>query len=247
MPAFVDTTSQHFIESVENNTISNIYTIINDTLYYTDCYSKAQIYDDINVVLFQQNTYFPWVDKKYEKRIKRLITMLFISNLEYIRGKYVLTHDMRSILKNLVHTCVIILNSINSRKKYNIDLKDIQKYLNIDYGGAGINTSTTLFLIQTININNELIDFTNIYKINEHNRCIRYLINFILIFYKLFSDPTVKNNEDIIDFCNIYKLTQLWAPLDKADSNNIAEEIRNKYTKLLKTIVEIGRVLLLIF
>ena len=247
MPAFADSTSQHFIESIENNTVSNIYTIIDKTLYYTDCYSKAQIYDDINIVLFQQNTYFPWVDKKYEKRIKRLITMLFISNLEYSGGKYTLNHKMRSILKNLVHTCVIILNSLSSGNRYNIDVADIKKYLNINYGGSCTNINTILFLIKTININNELIDFTNIYKINEDYRCIRYLLNFILIFYKLFSDNTAKNNEDIIDFCNIYKFVQLWTPFDKADSDYIAGEIRNKYTKLLKTIVEIGRVLLLIF
>jgi hypothetical protein len=205
-----------------------------------------QIYDDINIVLFRQNTFFPWVDKKYEKRIRRLMTMLFISNLSYANGKYTLIKEARSILKDLVNTCVIIFSSL-SQPIYTINYRDIQKYIDQNYAQIDINTQTTQFLVDTININNELIDFCNIYKINKKYSFIKYLINFILIYYKLFSDNSSANNRAIVEFTNIYRFGQLWTQFDIADSDNVARDMKNKYTKLLKTIIEIGRVLLLIF
>jgi hypothetical protein len=247
IPTFNDSTAIHFIHSIQNNMTVGISNVIDNTFLYTDCYSMTQIYDDINIILFQQNTYFPWADKKYEKRIKRLVTMLFISNLSIINGRYVLNNTTRSMLKNLIQTCIIIINSLNTGNEYDIDFANILKYLEPDPSGINLDIRTATYLIKTSNINNEFIDFVSIYKINKSYTDIRYLINFILIFYNLFSIKSTQNDKDIVLFCNIYRYLQGWVLFDINDSTYIISDLRNKYAKMIKTIIEIGRILLLIF
>lgn len=247
IPSFQDVTAQHFIKNSENQNISNIFKVIDDTFLYSDCYSKTEIYEDLNIVLFSQNTYFPWVDKKYDKRIRRLITMLVISNLVFNNGKYALESKMKNILKNLIYTCVTIYNSLNSGGDYNVDLSNIKKYIINDYSNIFDNINIIAFIIDSIDKNNQLIDYRTIFKINTNYDCIKYLLNFILIFYKLFSDTSDANNMDIVKFSNAYRIEQLWEPFDQTNSNNVVAELKKKYSILLKTIIDNGQVLLLIF
>jgi len=246
MPSFQDATAQHFIKNSDNDNIANIFKIIDNVFLYTDCYSKTEIYDDLNVVLFSQNTYFPWVDKKYDKRIRRLITMLVISKLVFTNGRYTLGTEMRQILKNLIFTCVVIYNSLNSGIDYNIDYNEIRKYM-VDESNHDIKINVIAHMINSVNKNNQLVDFRTIVNINNKYQCIRYLLNLILIFYKLFSQNSDTHNENIVKFINAYKIEQLWEPFDVSDSNNVVAELKKKYTVLLKTIIDNGQILLLIF
>jgi hypothetical protein len=247
LPAFQDLTAQHFIKKNGNQKVSNIYKIVDGTFLYTDCYSKIEIYDDLNIVIFSQNTYFPWVDKKYDKRIRRLIALLVIANLVFANGKYTLEPDTRTILKNLIYTCVIIYNSLTADKDYNMDFNNIKKYIVPDSSINYVDVEVVAFIVNTIDVNNELVDYRSIFKINEKYSSLKYLLNLIFIFYKLFSNKSDSNNKNIVRFLNAYRTEQLWEPFDEADSNNIVAELKKKYIKLLKTIIDNGQVFLLIF
>lgn len=246
IPNYTDKTAIHFIESIQDE-LSYLQTTIDNNLYFTNCYSQIQIYDDLCVVLFQQNTFFPWDDKKYEKRIKRLITMLIISNLEDIDGVYKIKSYMRRKIKELINTCIIIYNDVISGTDYEINSLDISKYLNLDNITIPITEDIAKYILQTMDIDHEYIDFRYIFKISNKYSEIKYLLNFIFVYYKLFSKVSDANNLNIIKFMNVYKEKQLWENFDITNANEILEELKENFVSLLKSIIYTGRLLLIIF
>lgn len=246
MPWFTDDTSKHFIHNTQEK-LAHISSVIDDNFYFTNCYSKKQIYEDLEIILFQQNTFFPWEDKKYQKRIKRLITMLFITDLELINGKFKLRQETRKKIKELVNTSVKFINDVKTNADYVIQIEEIKKYVDLEHENIGITTDIVSYVINTFDRGNLDQDFRYLFKINNKYESIKCLLNFIFVFYKLFSKNNDTNNIKIIEFINIYKEKQLWEKLDVSNANNIVSELKDNYISLLETIIYTSKILLIIF
>ena len=77
IPKFNDINLSKFRDNFNLESFNTFFSILNFTdndISYLNIitYSLEYLLDDLNLVLFKQNTFMPWIDSKYEKRINRL-------------------------------------------------------------------------------------------------------------------------------------------------------------------------------
>ena len=77
IPKFNDINLNKFRDNFNLESFNTFFSILNFTdndINYLNIitYSLEYLLDDLNLVLFKQNTFMPWIDSKYEKRINRL-------------------------------------------------------------------------------------------------------------------------------------------------------------------------------
>lgn len=98
-----DDVQQKSINDMVKNDGGIALTFINHKGYKYPFYTPDFLFADLTYILFIQEVY-PWVDRKYEKRLKRYITMGIVydlskNNAEYIKGNI---HNIYKILLPLV-------------------------------------------------------------------------------------------------------------------------------------------------
>ena len=91
-----DTFARHYNNDPLHNKL-NYKLSFNDKQFTVESYNPAYMVYDLEGVLFTQNSYTPWVDGKYEKRIKRLLFIFGVSsskNYDYLRIINILSTNM---------------------------------------------------------------------------------------------------------------------------------------------------------
>ena len=191
-------------------------------------YNLEYLIDDLNMVLYKQNTFIPWIDIKYEKRINRLCCLsLLLIIKKNIRSNNIKTHIDNLIknlenLKDLFEIYPINKNTINKIKK-NIEnnIKNKNDCLFTKEMLSNFLYSHEYF--KYYNINNDIENIFNlslefIYNIinievnNDNNNNLYNFLNYKLESYNYkFIDDNEKDNyirntykTEFIDFLNKY-------------------------------------------
>ena len=125
----------HFTKlNFNNNNNSNILS-----------YNISYLTEDINVMLFKQNVYIPWFDKKYKKRLKRFIflnVLLFLQRADDINQRIILTEEYNNLIvhleilyKNLKRYFLLynnnLLNPLNNNAGHRINRNNVRNMNNI--------------------------------------------------------------------------------------------------------------------
>jgi hypothetical protein len=125
----------HFTKlNFNNNNNSNILS-----------YNISYLTEDINVMLFKQNVYIPWFDKKYKKRLKRFIflnVLLFLQRADNINQRIILTEEYNNLIvhleilyKNLKRYFLLynnnLLNPLNNNAGHRINRNNVRNMNNI--------------------------------------------------------------------------------------------------------------------
>ena len=159
----------HYFSKLDNNKLE-CYNILTTNLKYT--------IKDLNCVLYEQNTFIPWNDLKYNKRIFRLLFLMFIVYYK----------------KAVSYSCVDLVDSILNKFIKNLTelSKAIETYF--DNKNSNVNNEITKNLILSL-INNI------IYYNNNNNLLNQYtLFNFYdyqnKLFFKIkYYDSSILDNE----------------------------------------------------
>jgi len=90
-------------------------------------YSIDYLMYDLETILFKQPEY-PWEDRKYAKRIRRLLFLYFVDMITNLKGKTLA--QMQKYLIAIKSFCVLPFTSINSIKDINEYTKHVENFLN---------------------------------------------------------------------------------------------------------------------
>ena len=159
----------HYFSKLDNNKLE-CYNILTTNLKYT--------IKDLNSILYEQNTFIPWNDLKYNKRIIRLLFLMFV--VYYKKAKL---YNCVDLVDDVLNTFIQNLSHLSTA---------IQTYFTNK--NNDINNDSTKNLILTL-INNI------IYNNNDNNLLNLYtLLNFYdyknKSFFKIkYYDPSIKSNE----------------------------------------------------
>ena len=240
IPRYDDNTRIKVINDInQHGHIGNITRDITGNIYSIDSYSLDDTIEDLYNVLFIQNIDFPWADIKYDKRIKRLIILLFL--------KVIITNDVSIIHKLLYFTKTLITTNIQDNDpnsntvlsdkfiEYLFLQRDQNNLLTIipnvdcDYIKKYTNMLLHEYIFNLINYdnNNKIIihnDFNNINHLvitNVKWHCYNYLR---------------KNNQlpELINIINKSRRRYLWNDVNLIDIN----EMFNKYNSFIQILVD---------
>lgn len=110
---------------------------------------------DLVTILFSQNTFYPWFDNKYEKRIKRLLFLYLIHDKNTTVPYLILINRISTCMLNYIRTGNLIdLQFINSLAKYDV--------LNDDFKNLAINIISHGDNLKSINFAHDNLYFNNI-------------------------------------------------------------------------------------
>jgi hypothetical protein len=138
IPKQEDSTRQHFCDNIKKNT--NIIDYIYDgQVIYMRLYSISYLLKDLIGVLFIASSIFPWLDKKYEKRVDRLglLYAQYAENL-YKTSDKTAPLFLLSIYKLYSYFCIsykqnnLSINTILLFIREFIDLMDLNGYKTTD-------------------------------------------------------------------------------------------------------------------
>ena len=233
IPQFNDSSRKIFFSHYKGDELL----IINDkkiNKIITICsYSIKDIYDDIVYVVFIQNSFLPWVDPKFDKRIMRLLLFSVMEASE--KNKLNLFHDFITL-------CDSINYSISNDKDLDYNMFEkffINEKLSKDILNPREYIKTVLDHVKYNYNDKYYFDILNLNpKYNDYNTIVRTII-LLAVIYK-YSD------QDMIDFINYYRSYCMMVPY-QTKIEQIAEETRKNFKKLLATIVNTGYILYYVY
>jgi len=214
IPHYTTSDVHHIFEQMDNPIIVNKpiisynINILNKQIFQINSYSYNNFIDDLETVLFYQNSP-PWLDNKYEKRIKRLLMLYSVDLLKKINNADAIRYyrERFDSLKDNIHAIINNLNPtnpqiVNNRQIVNVvrifnDIRTIINRIFSDYPSAQYNNLYIEFLkIKLISRppdrNLWISKYTNQPILNINDQIIRYMN----------TNPTLINDEF---YNNIYK------------------------------------------
>ena len=216
-----------------NQTIPPIITIpVNVNKISLFAYDAETILEDLEVVLAGQKSVSPWSDLKYEKRLIRLITFIFIAN-------YTKIVDVRESQNNMLNIKKILILFYNLHKHYNKKtILDLKYITDIMIGSNDINKlNVILHIKENIMHYNKKKYFNLDYIINEKIPLYDSFLPLLISLYCV--SDNADNQSKFITDSNVYFL-QI--------SNKInSDEIENKIKILLNILYDYGFKLCYIF
>jgi hypothetical protein len=247
IPTYFDTTKKLFLDEVNHYGIYTYTLSINNHNYYIDCYNLDQLIHDLINVLYGQNTFIPWVDPKYEKRIERLIILNTI-NLIDINNIISIKNNEFDIFKKLLDIINDIYNHINIiTNNNNFPYNSFIDYLS--YDSPILNSFTpitpdnklfyTKFKIENIFDSNNLFIIIDPIKSNIKYNYYKKIIDSILIWGRLY----YVDNNIILDFLNKARTAYIWDKYlitDTIDNTPIIDFNKNKFKKIVQSFINIG-------
>lgn len=188
----------------------------NKTISYIVSFNIENILYDLSYVLFGTNSFIPFHDTKYSKRIFRLLFFIKLnSKLENDSIIYQMNYD---IINKLIHTINIINNNINISSEFNNILSELllNKKINIEE----FDISKPIY---------EILQFNNYFK------PLKELYSFIILFTYLI----LNNNKNLL--FNICKINFEYYQIidDFILSNNVDSfyyNFKNEFIKFINTI-----------
>ncbi len=178
----------------------------------------SYIIDDLSRILFR-NSVAPWMDKKYFKRIGRLLFFIGIDSINKNIGNYVLSHLARLFIS---------INFKIAGKQYN--KKDIDVFISDT-------PNNRKYIIERLNYR----DFANLVDINEDFYDIRYFVNFMLIMSELYND-----DYQLFTILNYYRKMYGYVAMNNDDlvvfKNNFVDFLRSTLNTLVTTIAIVSSI-----
>lgn len=205
-------------------------------------YGPDNITHDLLYILFSQNTFEPWLDKKFQKRIIRSIYFVVLNRA--LKTK--ISND-RSYMDNFltfIEFCISIKNSMqnpNDTTYWNFVEKMAMSKNNITKQES---TNIMKFYIKYLEFKTRqsVEVFTN-YLILDLIADEYSDVSEIIISFLFWASIMNKNNTDIKDYMNIERDIYKWVPLEpKTDFelNLLVTDIKNNVHKLIDTIINVG-------
>jgi hypothetical protein len=240
IPRFEDISRKSFFQHITHHGYYPVSLKFNKIHIHS--YSPSEVLEDLIYVLTNQNSIEPWLDKKYEKRLIRMI-VLMIMIIEYneLLPYYDPFHPRPdyNIYKDFFTLCYAIYEySKNENKEIdNYPYHIVSKFIN-GYDDANIlNNKYIREYLRTIK-NNSLKWFntSEILKpilIHQKYESINQLVETIILWSFLIKF----DNENLIESLNKYLISYLQTPI--YNSTNITEP-RQKFKTLLEIIFDYG-------
>jgi len=180
-------------------------------------YNLEYLIDDLNMVLYKQNTFIPWIDMKYKKRLNRLCCLsLLLIIKKNIGNKNIQTHIDNLIknlenLKDLFQIYPINKNTIDKIKK------NIENNIK--------NKNDCLFTKEIVSNFLYSYEYFKYYNINNYIENI-FNLSFEFIYNIINIEINTDKNNNLYNFLN-YKLESYnYKFIDDNEKNNY---IRNTY------------------
>ena len=186
-------------------------------------YSINDLSDDLENILFYQNSIYPWIDNKYNKRLQRL---LFFKHLE----GHLKNPENKTSIKKIIDLCKIIRN-----KNYKIEFNDVKQFLN----DKNLPVENKDVILNALFNNFYSMNSNTIYNLNlksEYDN-VKLLFNMLLIHNKLLinklNDPVVDISDKALNKYNEYREKVLLYPLRHNKINDLFE----KYKQFIDNII----------
>lgn len=241
VPRYTDSSRISYFRNIKHNNFTpHLLEIItkNNRNVIIYSYTPKEIMLDLQFVLTNQNTLEPWIDKKYEKRIIRLVVFILISaHIDTIIKKKKIYYEKIFHFFKLCFEIFKFTEPTEQNKKYpydqlsyfilnnnNLPKQDIIKYLQIFNENAGLWIKQKTIL--------PTIHFKN-FEIND------LLINIITWSFLYYSSDV-----DLLEITNIISKQFLQIPQYNMQTIDVC---RIKYKKFIRIIYDYGLKLLYIF
>ena len=221
---------------ITNNSINNYkYCIpithnddVNITSYIPSSNMEHLIYD-LQYILFMQNTFIPYHDMKYDKRIFRLLYFIKINSHFYLKS-YI---ENDNVIKTLyINNYAIINDLINS---YNITEHNNIYKLTKHNNDIILNRLFTNYTIDNINSDLFIYDILNVNKQYEN---LKEFYIFVVLFSELIINDTNDNKIVLYNICktnlNKYKIINNF--IIQNDINGYYTDFTQKFILFIKTI-----------
>jgi hypothetical protein len=237
IPRFEDDGRKKFFLHICSHNFYPVYLELGNANKRIFTYSPTETLEDLVYLLTEKNLLEPWLDKKYGKRLTRMI-VLFIMDLVY---KNTINPDLRSQnydkYKNFIKLSYVLNNylegNINNYPShifasfligYNQDNIDDINNINLENYLNTFNNFSQQWLI-----NNEIPQF----YINHDYIYVKKLIQHLIIWGSLYNFT----DETLVKTLNLCSKTYLQTPSHNLDNIN---ETKRKFIKLLSIIYNIG-------
>jgi hypothetical protein len=242
IPFYDDSAGNRFLDSAKKG-LTKIFlknNIINRDVVIQS-YGLDDLTHDLSDVLFEQNFFIPWLDLKYNKRVLR---MLFISILNAYVSDCTIECKNQSIKKyrDILDFSSIILS-------YMVDVAN-GKMSAYPYAECGKFIETSNYSTEHIRseIDDIMIKYKNLLFVQLMNIRHEYhemanLINFLIVY----SRYVTFDKELAFDFMNKNRSDYLYVSLNKNTFEEYTKESNDKFTDMLKIIVNDGYKILFIF
>jgi hypothetical protein len=263
IPRFEDTSRIEFFKHIiKDGNIPTYLGFKKNPNILINAYSISEVLEDLLYTLFNQNSFEPWLDKKYTKRILRVVTLIIIEFLDKLQRKKEKTKEeldedsdkykdlIKLYKKNEIKTIIMFFELCYAISNYIEDNDIIYPYhivarflegFNHDIMDAPNNSKLIEYLKTVFEFRNEWIN-------GQHNKftfCIhhkfksleRLILNIILfsIMYKM-------NNNDLVTSLNSISRHYLQAELyyiNDNDESNV-HYARDNFKKMLTVIYDYG-------
>jgi len=179
-------------------------------------YNLEYLIDDLNMVLYKQNTFIPWMDMKYEKRINRLCCLsLLLIIKKNIRSNNIQTH-IDNLIENLENLKDLFqIYPINKKNTIDKIKKNIENNIK--------NKNNCLFTKEIIS---NFLYSDKYFKYYNINNDIENIFNLSFEFIYNIINIEINNDNNLYNFLN-YKLESYnYKFIDDNEKNNY---IRNTY------------------
>jgi hypothetical protein len=252
---FIDLSIPNYFDSGRTKLTSeikhtgSIYTYkinLNGKKFYIDSYNTLQLLEDIIYVLYSQNSYIPWIDVKYEKRIERFIILLIMSMLDLkTDGNYELKNTLNSRFKELLEITDSVYEYIIN-KTPNYPYTAFKNYLSYENDDIPLLIPTDgdldnyiTYKIENFLDKNKNATIYSLFRTKEKYNLYKNILDNMIFWSRIYN----LNDDKILNIINKYRSDYLWEEYDKTDQINgvnILTYNKNKFKKLLETLITSG-------
>jgi hypothetical protein len=252
---FIDLSIPNYFDSGRTKLTSeikhtgSIYTYkidLNGKKFYIDSYNTSQLLEDIIYVLYSQNSYIPWIDVKYEKRIERFIILLIMSMLDLkADGNYELKNTLNSRFKELLEITDSVYEYIIN-KTPNYPYTAFKNYLSYENDNIPLLIPTDgdldnyiTYKIENFLDKNKNATIYGLFRTKEKYNLYKNILDNMIFWSRIYN----LNDDALLNIINKYCSDYLWEEYDKTDQINgvnILTYNKNKFKKLLETLITSG-------
>jgi len=245
IPRFDDTARINFIDEIRHTGghpyLLNLKTSTGRQISINS-YGPTNIARDLIYILFNQNTFEPWLDKKFQKRIIRTIYFVVLDRVIVANRT-----NNRIYFDNFLiflDYCIAIKNHIENPSDTSFWLILEKMVVSKNEVTAEDTLSVLKFYTKNLeaNIKTFLSAFTNYSAadlISDDFEDVRSII----ISFLFWGTVNTKSNETIKEYINIERSIYKWIPLEPKNEyelNVMITEVRSNVLKLLDTMINIG-------
>lgn len=250
IPGHFDESKNEYTHRHHNHPASQLKFDLDDGSRYViiNGYDLNDVYFDLVEILFKQNFVLPWTDKKFSKRISRLLFIGLLRCTDDIQKPNTEVISCIEQYKLLINICKKMMDNINvaqiknSTSNNNIvnnfPYDDVKDFFNIN------DTNYVRNALSELQSKKEKCNYYGLLKFkDEYNLIYEILFCVIICGYFALKDG---NRYDLLIFFNYYRAKYNWVNYSLDDLDDLNTFI-DKYIEFLDTIIKEGSVIVRIF